>query len=67
MRILFTVVFFVCGCDTQVDIEADPEIAEAAGITGTPTLQLFKNKDMLKIVPGVKQKREYRELFTENI
>eukprot|EP00955_Chlamydomonas_euryale_P112987 366182-Chlamydomonas_euryale.AAC.8 len=25
-----------------IDIEKDPEIAEAAGVNGTPTLQLFK-------------------------
>jgi len=48
----------------EVDIEADPEIAEAAGISGTPTLQFFKDKEMLQLVPGVKQKREYRELIT---
>lgn len=51
----------------EVDIEADPEIAEAAGVAGTPTLQLFKNKDMLTMLPGVKQKREYRQLITTNI
>lgn len=51
----------------EVDIEADPEIAEAAGINGTPTIQMFKNKDMLKLVPGVKQKREYRELLSSNV
>lgn len=51
----------------QVDIEADPEVAEAAGVTGTPTVQLFKDKDMLKMVPGVKQKREYRELLSANL
>lgn len=51
----------------QVDIEKDPEIAEAAGITGTPTMQMFKNKDMIKTIPGVKQKREYREMITTNL
>ncbi len=25
-----------------MDIEQDPEVAEAAGVTGTPTVQLFK-------------------------
>lgn len=25
-----------------VDIEKDPEIAEAAGVNGTPTMQMFK-------------------------
>lgn len=51
----------------QIDIEQDPEVAEAADVTGTPTIQLFKNKDMLLIQPGVKQKREYRELISANM
>jgi thioredoxin reductase (NADPH) len=51
----------------QIDIDTDPEIAEAAGVNGTPTLQLFKNKDMIELIPGVKQKREYRELINSNI
>ena len=51
----------------EIDIEADPEIAEAAGVTGTPTVQLFKDKARITSVPGVKQKREYRELITSNL
>lgn len=47
----------------EIDITEDPEMAEAGGVTGTPSLQLFKHKDMLKIVTGVKQKREYRSIF----
>ena len=47
----------------EIDIDQDPEIAEAAGVAGTPTLQFFKQKDMLRQVPGVKQKREYREMI----
>ncbi|KAG4402388.1 hypothetical protein GLYMA_02G185300v4 [Glycine max] len=31
----------------EIDIEEDPEIAEAAGIMGTPCVQYFKNKEML--------------------
>lgn len=34
----------------EIDIEEDPEIAEAAGIMGTPCVQYFKNKEMLKLV-----------------
>jgi len=49
----------------EIDIEADPEIAEAAGVAGTPTLQFFKQKDMLRQVPGVKQKREYRDMINQ--
>lgn len=32
----------------EIDIEEDPEIAEAGGIMGTPCVQYFKNKEMLK-------------------
>lgn len=32
----------------EIDIEEDPEIAEAAGIMGTPCVQFFKSKEMLK-------------------
>eukprot|EP00199_Chlamydomonas_sp_CCMP681_P000629 CAMPEP_0119103610 /NCGR_PEP_ID=MMETSP1180-20130426/2015_1 /TAXON_ID=3052 ORGANISM="Chlamydomonas cf sp, Strain CCMP681" /NCGR_SAMPLE_ID=MMETSP1180 /ASSEMBLY_ACC=CAM_ASM_000741 /LENGTH=484 /DNA_ID=CAMNT_0007088163 /DNA_START=14 /DNA_END=1468 /DNA_ORIENTATION=+ len=51
----------------EVDIEQDPEVAEAAGVTGTPTVQFFKGKDMITLLPGVRQKREYRELLTAHI
>jgi thioredoxin reductase (NADPH) len=51
----------------EIDIEADPEIAEAAGVTGTPTVQLFKDKGRISSVPGVKQKRDYREMIKANL
>lgn len=50
----------------EIDITEDPEIAEAAGIMGTPCVQFFKNKEMLRTVSGVKMKREYRELIEAN-
>lgn len=34
----------------EIDIEEDPEIAEAAGIMGTPYVQFFKNKEKIKYV-----------------
>ncbi|WNZ46691.1 thioredoxin-disulfide reductase [Leptolyngbya boryana CZ1] len=51
----------------EIDIEEDPEIAEAAGVMGTPTIHLFKNKDKVAEVKGVKQKSQYRELITTHI
>lgn len=33
----------------EIDIEEDPEIAEAAGIMGTPCVQFFKNKENLRL------------------
>lgn len=47
----------------EIDIEQDPEIAEAAGVNGTPTMQLFKDKERVANLPGVKQKSQYRELI----
>ncbi|KAL0383530.1 UNVERIFIED_CONTAM: Thioredoxin reductase NTRC [Sesamum calycinum] len=50
----------------EIDIEEDPEIAEAAGIMGTPCVQFFKNKEMIRTVSGVKMKKEYREFIEAN-
>ncbi len=47
----------------EIDIEQDPEIAESAGIVGTPTIQFFKDKGKVAEVKGVKQKSHYRELI----
>lgn len=49
----------------EVDIDKDKEIAENAGVTGTPTIQFFKDKELLKEVKGVKQKSEYRQLIEQ--
>ncbi len=44
-----------------IDLEQDPEIAQAAGVTGTPTVQLFHRKERLQEWRGVKPKSEYRQ------
>jgi thioredoxin reductase (NADPH) len=51
----------------EIDIEQDPDIAENAGITGTPTVQIFKDRDLLTEVKGVKQKSQYRELIETHL
>lgn len=51
----------------EIDVEQDPEIAQAAGVNGTPTVQFFKNKDRVLNWPGVKMKREYKEVIEANI
>ncbi|BEV36596.1 hypothetical protein CREGCYN_14080 [Synechococcus sp. M16CYN] len=43
-----------------IDIELDQDIAEQAGISGTPTTQLFHNKAMVKQWRGVKQRSEFK-------
>ena len=42
------------------DIEADQEIAEQAGVSGTPTIQLFHHKSMVNQWRGVKQRSEFK-------
>lgn len=49
----------------EVDIDKEKEIAENAGVTGTPTIQFFKDKELLKEVKGVKQKSEYRQIIAQ--
>ncbi|MEO1145663.1 MAG: thioredoxin-disulfide reductase [Cyanobacteria bacterium J06638_22] len=51
----------------EIDIEQDPEIAESAGITGTPTIQFFRDKGLVKQMMGVKQKSEYRTVIQSNV
>ncbi|KAL4566716.1 hypothetical protein LXL04_030839 [Taraxacum kok-saghyz] len=50
----------------EIDIEEDPEVSEAANIMGTPCVQFFKNKGMIRNVAGVKMKKEYREFIEAN-
>jgi thioredoxin reductase (NADPH) len=47
----------------NIDIEQDPDIAEAAGVMGTPTVQIFKLKEKVGEMKGVKQKSQYREVI----
>jgi thioredoxin reductase (NADPH) len=43
----------------EIDIETDQDIAEQAGVTGTPTVQLFLNKELKQQWKGVKQRSEF--------
>ena len=44
----------------EIDIEAEQAIAEQAGVTGTPTVQLFFDKQLKQQWRGVKQRAEFR-------
>jgi len=44
----------------EIDIEADQEIAAQAGVTGTPTVQLFFHKELKQTFRGVKQRSEFK-------
>jgi thioredoxin reductase (NADPH) len=45
----------------EIDIEAEPAIAEQAGVTGTPTVQMFLDKELRHTWRGVRQRREFRD------
>lgn len=45
----------------EIDIEADQTIAEQAGVTGTPTVQLFLGKALKQQWKGVKQRSSFKE------
>jgi thioredoxin reductase (NADPH) len=51
----------------EIDIDKERDIAETAGVTGTPTIQLFKNQELLMEVKGIKQKSQYRQLIEANL
>jgi thioredoxin reductase (NADPH) len=44
----------------EIDIEADQAIAQQAGVTGTPTVQLFFQKELKQQFKGVKQRSEFK-------
>jgi thioredoxin reductase (NADPH) len=47
----------------EIDIAEDTDVAESAGITGTPTVQLFHKKALVSELKGIKQKSQYREMI----
>jgi thioredoxin reductase (NADPH) len=49
----------------EIDIESDPEIAQMGQITGTPTIQIFRDRELLKEMKGVKQRSEYARAILE--
>ena len=51
----------------EIDIDEDKDIAENARVTGTPTVQVFKDKELLHEFKGVKQKSQYRQLIASNL
>ncbi|NET31261.1 MAG: thioredoxin-disulfide reductase [Cyanothece sp. SIO1E1] len=51
----------------EIDIVEDPDIAESAGVTGTPTVQFFKEKDLVGQLRGMKPKSLYRQLIQDNM
>jgi thioredoxin reductase (NADPH) len=51
----------------EIDIEQDPEMAEAGGINGTPTVQFFKDKALVGSMAGVRMKKDYRQVIDQYV
>ncbi|MEB3263619.1 MAG: thioredoxin-disulfide reductase [Synechococcus sp.] len=51
----------------EINIEADQEIAIQAGVSGTPTVQLFFRKELRHTFRGVKQRSEFKAAIEELI
>ena len=51
----------------EIDIENDQDIAKQAEVSGTPTVHLFKNKELIKQWKGVKARSEYKEALDQLI
>ena len=49
----------------EIDIESDQDIAKQAEVSGTPTVHLFKNKELKKQWKGVKARSEYKSALDE--
>ncbi|MDG2990119.1 thioredoxin-disulfide reductase [Candidatus Synechococcus calcipolaris G9] len=51
----------------EIDITEDTAIAEQAGVTSTPTIQLFKQKELVETIVGMKPKSQYRETIQKYV
>jgi thioredoxin reductase (NADPH) len=47
----------------EIDIDKDRDVAANAQVVGTPTVQFFKDKELVEQVQGVKQKSEFRKII----
>ncbi len=51
----------------EIDIEDNQDIAKQAEVSGTPTVHLFKNKELIRQWKGVKSRSEYKNALEELI
>lgn len=47
----------------EIDIVEDPEVAKMGQIVGTPTIQFFKDRELVHETKGIKQKSEFRQII----
>ena len=51
----------------EIDVDAEQQIAEQAGVSGTPTVQLFFRKELKQQFRGVKQRSEFKAAIEQLI
>lgn len=49
----------------KVDVDTHPELAQKHGVMSIPTVEIYKNKQMVKQFIGYKTKEEIEELLKE--
>ena len=45
----------------EIDVDLDGDVAESAGVLGTPCVHVFRDKERVAVVSGVKTRSKYRE------
>ena len=45
----------------EIDVDVDKDIAEGAGVLGTPCVHVFKARERVAVVSGVKMRSAYRK------
>ena len=45
----------------EIDVDLDGDVAESAGVLGTPCVHVFRDKERVAVVSGVKTRGKYRE------
>ncbi|ACO61909.1 predicted protein, partial [Micromonas commoda] len=45
----------------EIDVDRDGDVAESAGVLGTPCVHVFREKERIAVISGVKMRSKYRE------
>ena len=45
----------------EIDVDRDGDVAESAGVLGTPCVHVFREKERVAVISGVKMRSKYRE------
>jgi thioredoxin reductase (NADPH) len=45
----------------EIDVDRDGDVAESAGVLGTPCVHVFREKERVAVISGVKMRSKYRD------